>query len=69
MAGDLLLGVKTLEAGAAGEGDKWQKGPREILPTRHPPPPGCPPLYLNSSSPHHHHPPSSPPNPPTAPSL
>ena len=26
----LLLGEKNLEAGAAGEGDKWQKGKRGI---------------------------------------
>ena len=36
----ILLGEKNLEAGAAGERDKWQKGPRGSLPTCPPPPPG-----------------------------
>ena len=70
---NFILVKKNLEAGAAGEGDKWQKGQKEISPTCHPPPPGCPPLYLTSSSPpsstYHHHPPSSPPHPPPAPPL
>ena len=64
---------KNLAAGAAGEGDKWQKGPRKILPICPPLPPGCPPLYLTSSSPpsstHHIYPPPSPPHPPPAPPL
>ena len=69
----LQCGEKNLEAGAAGEGDKWQKGLKEILPKCPPPPPGWPPLYLTSSSPpsptHHNHSPSSPPHPPPAPPL
>ena len=60
-------------AGAAGEGETWQKGPRGFKPLCPPPTPGCPPIYLTSSSPPspipYHHPPSFPPHPPPAPPL
>ena len=41
----VVVGEKNLEAGTAGEGVKWQKGLRKILPTCPPPPPGCSPLH------------------------
>ena len=52
---------------------KWQKGPRENLPSFPTPPPGCPAYNPRSSSsspsppPHHHPPTSSSPNPPPSP--
>ena len=42
----LLLGVKNLKAGAAGEGYNWQKGTRGIWQSCNAPSPGLPPLYL-----------------------